>query len=179
VAPVVYRESKGFILSGMGVFVVVAGLRAFLFRFNHPDIFSSTLACLAAFYMALLVWVPPKIVISDRGIKGSSFGLTWLDLPWGAVSGIELFVTPVVRVMGREDAVGGRRAIGFHLHPGFKGSIRQGSATYGYDAQVLSMWDMPIETVAQQCVAAWNAHGGQGQLIDQIAASSQPLQLEA
>jgi len=164
--PIIYYESKIYVIYTMGGVFIIALMKAFLFRFENPDKFYEILALLVAIFMGTLFWFPPKLVLSSEGVTGSSFGRKWLELPWAGVASIDMFRTPVVQV--GTTRTGGRRALGFRLKPEYQGKIRPKSGLYGYDAVIVSMWNFSIDRVAEQCVAFWHAKGGVGELVNRL-----------
>lgn len=176
---VAYRQSAALVVSIMGGFLMVALIKAYLFRWSHPDLFYVAAACIAGLSMAIALWFPPRLVLSPRGAMGKSIGRVWLDLPWAAVDRIEMFRTPVVGG-ARGTTYGGRRALGFIVKPEYKGRIRPRSGAYGYDAAIPSMWDFSIDRVGEQCLAFWHAEGGAGEIVDRLEHEvPEPLQLSS
>jgi hypothetical protein len=164
---IVYRQSQAYTGSLLGGFFVVCLLKAYLFRLSNPDEFYVWLAGVIGFLGVVFIIFTAKLVLSPDRLTGSSFGHTWVDVPWYAVAEIEMFKTPIVKILGRPP-MGGRRAIGFRVKPEYKGKIRPKTPYYGYDANIPSMWDFSLDRVADQCVAQWHAHGGTGELVDRV-----------
>jgi len=175
---VTYLESKTYIFSTMGGFLIISLLKAFLFRLSHPDLFYEMLAALIMFFIGLIFWFPPKLVLSQEAAVGSSFGHKWLDVPWVGVASIEMFQTPVIQ--SGTTKTGGRRALGFRIKSEFKGKIRPKSQVYGYDAVIVSMWNFSIDRVAKQCINFWQAKGGKGEIVNRLEnETSHQLQLSS
>ena len=178
-ATVTYTESKVYVMSGMGGLLLISTVKAYLFRFDHPDTFFQVLSCLTLAVIVLFFWLPPKLALSAERVRGTSFGFTWIDVPWAAIVSIEMFRTPVVKTMGAQPT-GGQRAIGFTVKAEDKVRIRPRSGSYGYDAVIVSVWNFSIDTVAEQCLARWHARGGAGELVSRLESyKSDQLQLGA
>jgi hypothetical protein len=157
---IVYWRRPDWLFHIGGLFLLCL-MRAYLFKWHHPDRFYEIMALLCAVIGGTGFAFPVTLVLAPERLRMMQFGRAKLDIPWTEIRGLTLYRTGKARGLGLTLAAAGpetRRVV--RLPP-----------SGGYDVALVSIWNRPIAEIAAEAARCWRAVGGSG-VVDELTPPS-------